>query len=283
MGVEHYENFPVASVLCPPRIRAAVVAVYNFARTADDLADEGVQPAEQRFSDLQAYAADLRHVCDGRAPTTRWAHVFEPLGRAILEHRLPSKPLADLLDAFKQDIGNPRYTDRVQLLEYCRRSANPVGRLLLHLHGVSDESSLHQSDCICTALQLINFWQDCSVDHPRGRIYLPAADASRHGVDLSDPGLLHDTAATQALVRELCDWALQTMLQGASLALRLPGRAGWELRLVVQGGLRILEKIRLADYRVMGRRPVIGPMDALPLGWRALRMRHHVGQAGSVD
>jgi len=273
VGVAHYENFPVASVLCPPRIRGAVVALYHYARTADDLADEGDHPAARRQAELLAYRDDLRQVLAGHPPSPRWAHVFGPLQQAIAEHRLPPQPLEDLLDAFLQDVHNPRYADRNELLDYCRRSANPVGRLLLHLHGVSDSGALARADRICTALQLANFWQDCSIDLPRGRVYLPVADAQRHGIDLDDPARLRDDPATQALLRELCDWARQTMLDGADLALQLPGRAGWELRLVVQGGLRILEKIRQVNYRTLAHRPVIGPRDALPLAWRALTMR----------
>ena len=283
MGVDHYENFPVASVLCPPRIRAAVLAIYGYARTADDLADEGDAPAAHRQAQLQAYRDDLRRIYAGQAPTPRWAHVFAPLQRAITQHRLPLQHLEDLLDAFLQDVGNPRYADREQLVDYCRRSANPVGRLLLHLYGLADEDALRRADCICTALQLVNFWQDCSVDLPRGRVYLPAADARHYGVDLGEPALLRDSPATQAMLRELCAWARQTMLDGADLALQLRGRAGWELRLVVQGGLRILEKIEHADYRVLSHRPVIGARDMLPIAWRALTMRHQGSPTGSIE
>ncbi len=283
MAVEHYENFPVASVLCPPRIRSAVVAIYGYARTADDIADEGDAPEAHRQAQLEAYRDDLRRVCAGQAPTPRWAHVFVPLQRSILAHRLPTQPLEDLLDAFLQDVRNPRYADREQLLDYCRRSANPVGRVLLHLYGLVDDGALRRADCICTALQLINFWQDCSVDLPRGRVYLPAEDARHHGVNLDDPANLRDSPATQAMLRGLCTWARQTMLDGADLALQLPGRAGWELRLVVQGGLRILEKIRRAGYRVMSHRPVIGARDALPMAWCALTMRNHASRTGSVE
>ena len=281
VGVAHYENFPVASVLCPPRIRGAVVAVYHYARTADDLADEGDASTEQRQAELLAYRDDLRRVFAGQPPSPRWEHVFAPLRQAIAGHAIPPQPLEDLLDAFLQDVRNPRHADRSALLDYCRRSANPVGRLLLHLHGVSDAGALARADRICTALQLANFWQDCSVDLPRGRVYLPMADAQRHGVDLDDPPRLRDGPSTQALLRELCDWTRKTMLDGADLALQLPGRAGWELRLVVQGGLRILDKIRQVDYRTLAHRPVIGARDAVPLAWRALTMRPQAASARS--
>lgn len=172
VSIEHYENFPVASILCPARLRAPILAIYRFARTADDLADEGDAPATQRLMQLRAYRRELD--APAEAPLSRWPEVFGPLRRAVTDFRLPMPLLHDLLDAFEQDCGNPAYQDRLQLLDYCRRSANPVGRLLLHLNGVQDAQALAQSDAICTALQLINFWQDPSVDLPRGRSYLSA-------------------------------------------------------------------------------------------------------------
>jgi squalene synthase HpnC len=279
VSVEHYENFPVASWLCPPAVRPAVVAIYHFARTADDIADEGVAPPSQRLADLREYRADLDAVYAGRAPSARWKLVFERLAAARRTHALPLAPLSDLLDAFMQDTANPVYADRVQLLDYCRRSANPIGRLLLHLYGVSDHDSLQRSDAVCSALQLINFWQDCSVDLPRGRVYLPQTDAARHGVDLARPADLDDCSATQALLSELCAWACQLMQNGAPLALRIPGRAGWELRLVVQGGLRVLEKIERIGYSTIRHRPVLGATDIAPIAWRALRMSGTHGAA----
>ena len=274
MSVEHYENFPVASVLCPPALRPTVVAIYGFARTADDIADEGPALAPARLATLARYRADLARTVAGQTVEGEWAAVFTPLARAIAAHRLPPALLSDLLDAFEQDIHNPRYADRAGLLDYCRRSANPVGRLLLHLYGIADAVSLRQSDAICSALQLINFWQDLSRDLPNGRLYLPQADAARHGVDLEQ--LLQsrrETAATRALVRDLCAWAGALMREGAPLALWVPGRSGWELRLVVQGGLRILEKIERMDHATLHRRPKIGPLDIPLLLWRALWMR----------
>jgi squalene synthase HpnC len=274
VSVDHYENFPVASVLCPPAIRPAVVAIYHFARVADDLADEGTASPGDRRTALAAYRADLDAIFAGQTPSTRWAAVFDRLDRARGSHALPAQPLRDLLDAFTQDTGNPVYDNCEQLLDYCRRSANPVGRLLLHLYGIGDAVSLAQSDDICTALQLINFWQDCSVDHPRGRVYLPQADARRHGVDPGDPAGLHDSPGSRALVTELCDWARGLMLRGAPLALRVPGRAGWELRLVVQGGLRILDKIARLQHATFARRPTVGAADLPVLLWRAMNMRN---------
>ncbi|MFM8345028.1 MAG: squalene synthase HpnC [Betaproteobacteria bacterium] len=290
MSVDHYENFPVASILCPPALRPAVVALYHYARTADDIADEGPGTPEQRRALLQRYrqcllAAVGQAEANGTTvPTPRppggagqdqpgWPEVFEPLGRVVQQHGLPVQALLDLLDAFEQDTHNPPYPDRAALMDYCRRSANPVGRLLLHLYGVNDALSLAQSDAICTALQLTNFWQDFSRDHPVGRCYLPHEEARAHGLNPQDLCALHDSPATQALVRELVGWARQLMTQGQGLAPRLPGRVGWELRLVVQGGLRILDKIEALHYRSLRQRPRLRAWDMPLMLWRAARMR----------
>lgn len=277
VSVQHYENFPVASILCPPALRPAVAAIYHFARTADDIADEGQATGEQRRHDLQRYRAELMRVLAGQPlQEDRWGWVFAPLTRVIQEHQLPVQPLMDLLDAFEQDIDNPAYTDRSALLDYCRLSANPVGRLLLHLYGVRDASALAQSDAICTALQLINFWQDFSRDHPTGRCYIPHEDARRHGLEPNRLTATPDTPQTQALVAELVAWARTLMQQGQPLAFGLPGRAGWELRLVVLGGLRILEKIETMQFRSLAQRPRLHAWDVPLLLWRAVLMRHSV-------
>jgi squalene synthase HpnC len=274
VSIEHYENFPVASWLCPPQLRPAVVAIYHFARTADDLADEGDASPVQRNVDLQAYRQDLQRVVDGQAPSPRWAAtVFDPLARCLNQYRLPPALLNDLLDAFEQDLFKGDYTDRPELLDYCRRSANPVGRLLLHLYGVQDELALRRSDAICSSLQLINFWQDFSRDGPRGRVYAPHSDLTRHGLGAPELLACRDSPVARALIADLCAWAEQLMQEGAPLVHQLPGRAGWELRLVVQGGLRIVEKIRAMQFASLLQRPALTALDAPLLLWRALRMR----------
>ncbi|NRF68635.1 squalene synthase HpnC [Aquincola sp. S2] len=278
MSVDHYENFPVASILCPARLRPAVRAIYAFARTADDIADEGTASPDERRDELLRYRAALHAAFAGAVQD--WPRVFQPLAECARRHGLPLSPFDDLLDAFVQDCANPHYQDRAELLDYCRRSANPIGRLLLALYGVHDRASLMQSDAICSALQLINFWQDPSVDLPRGRVYFPATDARRHGLALNALTAGRDDAATQALLRELVQWAGSLMQQGAPLALRLPGRVGWELRLVVQGGLRILEKIEAMQFRTFSQRPTLGRRDFAPMLWRALRMRSRLAAPG---
>jgi len=271
LSVDHYENFPVASWLCPAGLRPAVVALYHFARTADDLADEGEASTAQRVQDLHDYRADLVAATAGTPNSHRWPQVFGPLAREM--HRLQPALLHDLLDAFEQDLAPPRYRDRAHLLDYCRRSANPVGRLLLGLYGVTDATSLQRSDAICSALQLINFWQDFSRDGPRGRLYVPQADLDRHGMAAADVLACRDSPAARALIRDLCAWARMLMLDGAPLALTLPGRAGWELRLVVQGGLLILDKIAARQHDSLLHRPAVGAWDMPRLAWRALTMR----------
>jgi len=273
VSVDHYENFPVASVLCPPRLRPAVAAIYWFARRADDLADEGDASAPQRLADLAQYRRELDDCLAGAPATGRWPQVFGPLADAIRVSSLPAPLLHDLLSAFEQDVVKHDYADRAELLDYCRRSANPIGRLLLHLHGIGDDTSLVRSDAICTALQLANFWQDLTIDTARGRLYVPLADRARHGVGASALLDRRDSAETRALVADLVDWARSLMLAGAPLVHALPGRAGWELRLVVQGGLRILEKIERMGFASLCSRPALGWLDAPLLGWRALCMR----------
>lgn len=273
MSVDHYENFPVASVLCPPALRPAVTAIYHYARTADDLADEGDAPASQRLADLATYRADLHAVASGAVPSPRWAAVFGPLAEAIARHALPLALLEDLLSAFAQDVVQTRYADRAELLDYCRRSANPVGRLLLHLYGVHDADSLQRSDAVCSALQLINFWQDLSVDLPRGRLYIPLDQCATHGVGEAALFLQHDSVASRALVQSQCQWARTLMLGGAPLVHRLPGRAGWELRGVVQGGLRILDKIEALRFETLRQRPRLATIDGPLIVWRACCMR----------
>ena len=271
-GVDHYENFPVASFLCPPRLRPAVAAIYWFARTADDIADEGDASALVRLADLAAYHADLMATASDQSASTRWAGVFANLRPVIKQFKLPVNLLADLLSAFEQDVVKQRYATEAELMDYCRRSANPVGRLLLHLYGVTDAQSLQQSDSICSALQLINFWQDLSIDIPRGRIYLPADAWQRHGVTEAQLMALDDTPDAIILIASSARSARATLLKGSELPKKVPGRAGWELRLVVQGGLRILDKIEALGFNTLKTRPKLGRWDFVVMAWRAVWM-----------
>ncbi len=277
-GVQHYENFPVASWLCPAAIRPAVQAIYWFARTADDLADEGNATPEQRLEALQDYTWALENVLDGKgAPAlSAWPHVFTPLAWAVQSHQLPAAPLRDLLSAFKQDVAYTRdersYQTEAELDDYCSRSASPVGRLILHLTGVHDTASFAQSDHICTALQRINFWQDLSLDIPRGRHYLSDEACARHGVTRAELADGQTTPRIAQLLAEQVRDAERRMHAGAALVHRVPGRMGWELRLVVQGGLRIAQRIRQLGHTSLEQRSTLRRRDAAAMLWLALRM-----------
>ena len=260
MAVGHYENFPVASLLLPARLREPVEIIYRFARSADDIADEGTDPPQIRLQKLNDYRAQLA------APSTP---LFRAVEKIIREHGLPAQLFTDLLDAFAQDVTQKRYQNYSEVLDYCRRSANPVGRLLLHLFKRTSDLALRQSDAICSALQLINHWQDVDVDYVKdNRVYLPQDDMARFGVTerhlrekICDP-------AWQALMKFQVERARNLILEGAPLGRVLPGRVGLEIRATVQGGLRILEKIERVGYDVFRRRPVLKPLD-----WPMLLLR----------
>jgi len=284
VAIQHYENFPVASLLCPAHLRAPITAIYHFARTADDLADEGDATPAQRLQDLHDYRQGLNACCPqtGARPRTqpplgaRWAAVFGPLQHAIATHQLPVQLLNDLLDAFVQDIEKSRdratYANEAELLDYCRRSANPVGRLLLHLYGINSPQALAYSDDICSALQLINFWQDVSVDVPRGRYYLTREDCAHYSVTQADMLACRQAKNATNLIAACAYSARARMLKGSKLVHLIPGRAGWELRLVVQGGLRILDKIEAMHFATFTTRPTVRWWDAPVMLWRALWM-----------
>jgi len=250
VSVAHYENFPVASVLLPAPMRAPVSVIYRFARTADDIADEGDDAPAARLAKLEAHRGEIE--------------------RIVREHGLPRGPFADLLDAFSQDIVKTRYADFAELLEYCRRSANPVGRLLLHLFKRTSETDLRQSDAICSALQLVNFWQDVAIDYAKGRIYLPQDEMQAHGVTEAHLAAARCDDTWRALLAFQVRRTRELMLAGAPLGRRLPGRIGLEIRATVQGGLRILEKIERVGFDVFRRRPVLRWFDWPLVAARAL-------------
>jgi squalene synthase HpnC len=270
MPIDHYENFPVASLLLPARLRPAVEAIYAFARSADDLADEGDAEPAARLAALTAYEDALNDIEAGRTARTP---LFLSLHQVIREYALPLQPFRDLLFAFKQDVTTLRYASFSDLTDYCRRSANPVGALMLHLYDAADTRNLRDSDAICTALQLINFWQDVAIDWRKSRVYLPQEDLDRFGVPVSQLDEASTDGGWHALMRFEVERARSMMLSGAPLALRLPGRIGWELRLIVQGGLRILERIESVDYDVFRRRPQLRKRDWLAIAGRALCMK----------
>jgi squalene synthase HpnC len=265
MPVDHYENFPVASLLLPARLRRPIEAIYRFARAADDIADEGELPAGQRRQALGVYYAALERIERGELVSEE----FTDLAQAVSEWRLPVALLRDLLDAFAQDIDKTRYADFAELADYCRRSANPVGRLLLHLAGCSGDDELRRSDAICTGLQLANFWQDVALDWQKDRVYLPQSDLQRFSIDETQIAEQRWSPAWAALLDFELDRAEALLRAGAPLVHSLPGRIGWEIRMTVQGGLRIVEKIRRVRGDVFRRRPTLAAADWLRMGLRA--------------
>lgn len=276
MPVDHYENFPVASLLLPARLRGAVEAIYAFARSADDIADEGEATDQQRLAQLDAYRAALDAIATdgGLAASRGLPPVFIRLTRVILDHGLPLKPFNDLIDAFKQDVSKKRYEDFNELVDYSRRSANPVGRLLLTLFNAVAPENFAQADCICTGLQLANFWQDVAHDWLKGRVYIPKQDLARFGVGEDDIAAGKCDERWRALLAFEVARARASLNAGAPLARRLPGRIGFELRLIVEGGLRILDRIEAAEYDVFAHRPQLGLTDKLVVAWRAITYPH---------
>lgn len=258
MPVDHYENFPVASILMPRRLRKPVAAIYHFARAADDIADEGELSDDERLRQLNEFRGELNHIANGETPLLP---LFQHLASEIKAHDLPMQPLHDLLDAFSQDVVQKRYANYDELQDYCRRSANPVGNLLLHLYDEATPVNIGYSDAICTALQLINFWQDIAKDWRINRVYLPQDDLARFGVSEAQIAEGRCDNSWRALMKFEVDRARALMLSGKPLGSILRGRIGLEMRMIIQGGLRILDKLESADYDMFNKRPVLKPHD----------------------
>ncbi len=265
--VAHYENFPVASWLAPAALRPAIVAIYHFARAADDIADEGAADANQRLVQLGRYDAMLDRIGNGERPDEA---PFASLADAIREHSLPLAPFRDLLSAFRQDVVKTRYADFPELLDYCLRSANPVGRLLLHLYRIDDGERQRQADDICSGLQLANFWQDVAIDWKKGRVYLPQDDMSRFGVSENQLADGRCDESWRALMEFEVRRTRAMLESGRRLARALPLRLKLELKLIVAGGLRILRSIDAVDGDVFRRRPVLTHSDWAAMSASAL-------------
>lgn len=237
----HYENFPVASLLLPRQTRQAITVVYAFARTADDLADEGEVKAEDRLLALENYQSQLQAIIDGEPGQEP---IFIALKDVIEKHQLPTEPLFDLLSAFKQDVEKKRYQNFGELMDYCRRSANPIGRLLLHIYNEATPRNLAYSDGICSALQLVNFLQDIEQDYrENGRIYLPVEDMEKFRVtEMHIRNRLNEYNVKQLLDFEI-ERTRKILKAGAPLAKTLRGMKGFELKLVIYGATRILYRL----------------------------------------
>ncbi len=264
----HYENFPVASVLLPRAVRAPVAVIYAFARTADDFADEGDLPAPVRLSRLLAFGKDLdAALAGGSVPDP----VLTATADIIRQHGLPAGLFHDLLTAFRMDVTKRRYADFAEVMGYCRCSANPVGRLILHLTGEDSPGNLVESDAVCSALQLINFLQDMTQDyHENGRIYLPENEMRRFGVVEAHIRDGRTDDAMRGLFRHQIGRARHLMLTGAPLGSRLGGRLGLEIRTIIAGGLQIADRLAALDEDVFAR-PRLTAMDRLRIVWQSLR------------
>lgn len=271
MPKEHYENFPVASLLLPAHLRHAVQVIYAFARSADDLADEGDVTPEERLCALNLYEEELNLIENNQQSSKI---LFQNLAQVIKQHTLPLQDFRDLLSAFKQDVITKRYDDFISLQDYCNRSANPVGRMMLHLYKEATPQNIHDSNLICTSLQLINFWQDIAIDWEKNRVYVPQEDLNRFQISELDIANTTSTTQWQTLMLFEIERARKMILEGSPLCLRLKGRIGFELRLVVQGGLRILEKLDNVEGDIFNKRPTINRWDYCIMLWRALLMSH---------
>ena len=267
---EHYENFPVASVLLPARMRPHIAAIYAFARTADDFADEpGRSPAE-RLALLDGWEEQL---LDAGRGTPGPHPIFAALADTMERCRLPVQLLADLLSAFRQDITVHRYATWTDVLDYCRRSANPVGRLVLGVANVRDERTAAASDAVCTALQLANFWQDFGGDLENGRIYVPAEEMARHGASEADLATFGMNRAWIATMKGCVDRTRDLFETGRPVADAVRGRLRWELRATWLGGMRVLEKIRDRGYDTLHQRPKLTTADAARIAVQTLTWR----------
>lgn len=260
MAVDHYENFPVASILLPRRLRRAVEIIYHFARQADDIADEGNFTDEERLAGLDEFRNELNRIGTADGPQTP---LFTALAGIVSKYQLPVQLLHDLLDAFSQDVIKKRYENFNELMDYCRRSANPVGRLLLHLYDEASPQNLAYSDHICTSLQLINFWQDVKKDIMIGRIYIPQDDMRTYGIAEGQIAEGRTSRAWQDLMRYQVLRTREMMTSGAPLGSVLGGRIGLEMRLIIAGGNRILSKLEQVDFDMFKHRPVLRPHDWL--------------------
>ncbi|MBI5936798.1 MAG: squalene synthase HpnC [Betaproteobacteria bacterium] len=270
VNVGHYENFPVASIFLPKRLRRPIQAIYRFARAADDIADEGDAPTDARLAELEAFREQLRLLERGEAATHP---IFVELGEAIRRHGLPFPLFHDLLDAFAQDCTKKRYADFGEVMRYCRKSANPIGRLLLKLYHADAPRNEAYSDGICSALQIINFLQDVAIDWQKDRVYFPQDEMARYGIGERQIAEGRTDGLWQLFMREQIERARKLLAAGAPLGRVLKGRIGFEMRLIILGGERILYKLHRSHGDMFHQRPKLGPSDWLYMLWRALRKK----------
>lgn len=260
----------MASVLLPRRLRYPIQVIYAFARQADDFADEGDDPPEERLRKLQHFKHQLTLLEQGHDSEQP---LFRDLGEVIRQYQLPYALFHDLLDAFMQDVTKVRYANFGEVMHYCRRSANPIGRLLLHLYGRTDSREFAQADAICAALQIINFLQDIAIDFAKGRIYLPQDELAQYGISEQQIGQGNASGLWWPFMKFQIERARKMLQAGAPLGKALPGRIGLELRLIVMGGERILYKLHQTQGNVFQHRPVLKALDWPTMFYRALRAK----------
>lgn len=254
----HYENFPVASVLLPRRLRQPIALIYAFARQADDFADEGNLVTEMRLALLDGYYSELNRIAAGQQPESEF---FRLMCNMIKTHGLPLSPFYDLLDAFSQDVKKTRYANFGEVMNYCRRSANPIGRLLLHLYGQATARNIGYSDAVCSALQIINFLQDVAIDYRKGRIYLPLDEMREYGIDEAQIARGDAGGRWWNFMQFQTERAQHLLESGASLGRALPGRIGLEMRMITAGGKTILRKLRNTQGDIFSQRPQLTVWD----------------------
>lgn len=266
----HYENFPVASALLPLRLRKPIGLIYSFARQADDFADEGDLPPEQRLKLLDSFKQELDRIAAGTTPQTAF---FVTLQAMIAEHGLPLQPFYDLLDAFSQDVVKSRYENFGEVMDYCRRSANPIGRLLLHLYGMATPRNIGMADAICSALQIINFLQDVAIDYRKNRIYFPLDEMRKYNISEAQIANGDSGGAWGMFMEFEIDRTRRLLQSGAPLGLILPGRIGLEMRTIIAGGERILYKLHKSRGDMFNQRPVLRPWDWAYMLYRSITSR----------
>lgn len=268
---EHYENFPVASILLPNRLRRPVGVIYAFAREADDFADEGDVDNDVRLGQLDAFRQELNRISAGAAPQTP---LFDDVSEVVARHNLPLQPFYDLLDAFSQDVTKKRYAHFNELMDYCRRSANPVGLLLLHLYGAATARNIGYSNAICSSLQVINFLQDVAIDyHDKGRIYLPQDEMAKYGIAEAQIARGQSLGQWKPFMLFQIERARKLLQAGAPLGRVLTGRIGLEMRMIIMGGETILRKLHKSGGDIFEERPVLKSGDWIYMLYRALRSK----------
>jgi len=265
LAQKHYENFPVASLLLPRESQAPIAALYAFARTADDFADEP-EFAGRRLLEINRWEKSLK----GALQRKKSPPILQAFAHTLESFQIPLQLPLDLLKAYRMDLTVRRYASWEKLLVYCRHSANPVGRMVLLISGIRDEKLHRYSDFICTGLQLINFWQDSATDLKRDRVYYPAAELKKAGVRQKDLLNLKDSPAVRRLARSAVDYSENYFQQGVPLLHSVRGRLGLELKATYLGGQGILRKIRELDYNVLQNRPVWTAGDKIVLALRVL-------------